>query len=395
MAIKEIPIANQDTLLQVQETVNSTEARLVGADSVARNTINAVDNLANIVGTATPEAATIMAALKILIDRPTGSRNSGAVKRILWGTHAGTSNVNNITIPLAEEVNPDMCVVYLNSSISGFVYGGNYEGGILAPSFYSLSPNELIVTTSSRRQSSSYHAVPFSWQLVEYNDITITDFKSAFLSSDRILINKAFRQCPNLGKVISDAFNIGSTALKGCDTIEELVNNTDAFSTIIENPESEVARIFFNNSQVSETVAASATIMALVTENPIMATIAASKTAMKAMATNSVSRAAIVASSAAKLRLQTSPLVRTATTGSIGPGDYTIISGNAFILTFNNSSAIGNNSGSLNTVLSPSTRHTWANNTRGPWTLNAFYKDFTVTKVGNNANNHTVTYIPC
>jgi len=170
MAVKEIAIANQNTLLQVQEAVNNTEARTVGTDSVVRSTINAVDNLATVVGTATPEVSTIMAALKILIDRPTGGDSGGSgIKQILHGTQAG-SNTANITITLPEEVNPDMCLVILNGTRTSYRPTQNAPTiYVRVPSLVAKTSTSITVTASSYQDNSGTYPVSFSWQVIEYH----------------------------------------------------------------------------------------------------------------------------------------------------------------------------------------------------------------------------------
>ena len=83
----------------------------------------------------------------------------GAVKSVQRGVNTGTTSNLVITI---NPVNPDKCLVLLNTS-----YTGN-SGTFNLPSLVSLTETELTVSPNAINTSSGTIGSTFSWQVIEF-----------------------------------------------------------------------------------------------------------------------------------------------------------------------------------------------------------------------------------
>lgn len=102
--------------------------------------------------------------------------NKSAIKSIQKGyeTYDGdrTSNKPNITITI-NEVNPDKCIVILNSTQTGLARVPSTDSAtsyVYTPALYSLSATQLVVSFSGDFDGvgSNYYYNDFSWQVIEF-----------------------------------------------------------------------------------------------------------------------------------------------------------------------------------------------------------------------------------
>ena len=119
------------------------------------------------------ETKTILDAIKSTLQAVTDKKTG--VKSIQRGRHNGNTSGSNITINLPQQVDPDKCIVLLQTAAAG---GTGVESMISAsnsllsaqPTLVSISSGNFIVSCSRYRKSPSVAeiAIPFSWQVIEF-----------------------------------------------------------------------------------------------------------------------------------------------------------------------------------------------------------------------------------
>ena len=103
----------------------------------------------------------LSAALNIL---NTGMFAAGSViKSVQRGTNAGWTTSSDINITIAT-VNPAKCSVTIYPTLAAREAGAY----IYVPSVNSLTATALTLTKSNYYASSSYYAIPFSWEIIEF-----------------------------------------------------------------------------------------------------------------------------------------------------------------------------------------------------------------------------------
>lgn len=178
--------AAQTAINTAQGAIDSINQALesVAQESTLQGVATDVEEISGLIGTTTDTggsttAGSVMGKLNGVMSTLANTPIVSAVKSIQRGTVTFTSNYENMQISLSTRVNPNKCMVLLDSADASGGFGavstssgGINEGGYgQVSTVVSLTSTKLTISpsfTAYYGRDTSYHYGPVSWQVIEF-----------------------------------------------------------------------------------------------------------------------------------------------------------------------------------------------------------------------------------